>query len=347
AAARAGRRGSAHRSCWGVFRPGRLSGSARGGRARRRGARRQPRDRTARSAAGARRRLRHYHDRRRGAAPPSPAPAGARLRPSRARPSHCRGHGPGEPCGQSAKIPSLVPRTRARIVRRGRCDSGAGHAMHSAGDRPADIRARRCRASGPCQSRHLHAADLVHRPAGGRRTGAAGAAADCRADYRGAVARGRGAARRLYAGTGRRRGGAQARVSGSTMDIDLPDVVAEVTAAFARYEAALVGNDVETLDALFRDDPRTIRYGATENLYGYAEIKAFRAARSPVGLARTLEKTVITTFGRDLAMASTLFRRTTAPGRIGRQTQTWVRFPDGWRIVAGHVSVIEEPPASS
>ena len=126
------------------------------------------------------------------------------------------------------------------------------------------------------------------------------------------------------------------------MDIDLPDVVAEVTEAFARYEAALVANDVEVLDALFRDDPRTIRYGAAENLYGYAEIKAFRAARSPAGLARTLEKTVITTFGRDFAVASTLFRRATAPGRIGRQTQTWVRFPEGWRVVAGHVSVIEE-----
>ena len=126
------------------------------------------------------------------------------------------------------------------------------------------------------------------------------------------------------------------------MDIDLPDVVAEVTEAFARYEAALVANDVETLDILFRDDPRTIRYGAAENLYGYAEIKAFRAARSPAGLARTLEKTVITTFGRDFAVASTLFRRATAPGRIGRQTQTWVRFPEGWRVVAGHVSVIEE-----
>ena len=126
------------------------------------------------------------------------------------------------------------------------------------------------------------------------------------------------------------------------MDIDLPDVVAEVTEAFTRYEAALVANDLETLDVLFRDDPRTIRYGAAENLYGYAEIKAFRAARSPAGLARTLEKTVITTFGRDFAVASTLFRRATAPGRIGRQTQTWVRFPEGWRVVAGHVSVIEE-----
>ena len=130
------------------------------------------------------------------------------------------------------------------------------------------------------------------------------------------------------------------------MDIDLPDVVAEVTEAFARYEAALVANDVEVLDALFRDDPRTIRYGAAENLYGYAEIKAFRAARSPAGLARTLEKTVITAFGRDFAVASTLFRRATTPGRIGRQTQTWVRFPEGWRVVAGHVSVIEEPPSA-
>jgi len=130
------------------------------------------------------------------------------------------------------------------------------------------------------------------------------------------------------------------------VDIDLPDVVAEVTEAFARYEAALVANDVEMLDALFRDDPRTIRYGAAENLYGYAEIKAFRAARSPAGLARTLEETVITAFGRDFAVASTLFRRATTPGRIGRQTQTWVRFPEGWRVVAGHVSVIEEPPSA-
>jgi len=130
------------------------------------------------------------------------------------------------------------------------------------------------------------------------------------------------------------------------VDIDLPDVVAEVTEAFVRYEAALVANDVEVLDALFRDDPRTIRYGAAENLHGYAEIKAFRAARSPAGLARTLEKTVITAFGRDFAVASTLFRRATTPGRIGRQTQTWVRFPEGWRVVAGHVSVIEEPPSA-
>ena len=127
------------------------------------------------------------------------------------------------------------------------------------------------------------------------------------------------------------------------MEIDLPEVVNEVRQAFERYERALVSNDVAMLDALFRDDPRTIRYGTTEILYGYDEIKAFRAARSPVGLARTLSRTVITTYGRDFATASTVFHRATAPGKVGRQTQTWVRFPEGWRVVAGHVSVIDEP----
>jgi hypothetical protein len=126
------------------------------------------------------------------------------------------------------------------------------------------------------------------------------------------------------------------------MEIDLPEVVAEVKAAFDRYEKALVANDVATLDALFLNDPRTVRYGGTEDLYGYAEIEAFRAARSPAGLARTLSKTVITTYGRDYAVASTLFHRATSPGGIGRQMQTWVRFPEGWRVVAGHVSVIAE-----
>ena len=126
------------------------------------------------------------------------------------------------------------------------------------------------------------------------------------------------------------------------MDIDLPEVVAEVSAAFARYEQALVTNDVATLDAIFRDDPRTIRYGGGENLYGSGEIKAFRAGRSPAGLARTLSKTVITTYGRDFGIASTLFQRASAPGKIGRQMQTWVRFADGWHVVAAHVSVIAE-----
>jgi len=124
------------------------------------------------------------------------------------------------------------------------------------------------------------------------------------------------------------------------VDIDLPDVVAEVKEVFARYEKALVENDVAALNALFREDPRTIRYGAGENLYGFDAIKAFRAARSPVGLNRVLARTVITTYGRDVAVASTLFTRETAPGKIGRQMQTWVRFPEGWRVVAGHVSLI-------
>ena len=129
------------------------------------------------------------------------------------------------------------------------------------------------------------------------------------------------------------------------MEIDLPEVVAEVKQAFERYERALVSNDVAMLDAMFRDDPRTIRYGGNEILYGYDEIRAFRAARAPIGLARTLSKTVITTYGRDFAVASTLFHRPTAFGKIGRQTQTWARFPEGWRVVVAHVSMIDEPGA--
>ena len=128
------------------------------------------------------------------------------------------------------------------------------------------------------------------------------------------------------------------------MDIDLPDVLAEVTAQFARYEAALVSNDVAVLDELFRNDSRTLRYGINENLYGYEEIMAFRAGRSPVGLMRKTDRTVITTYGRDTAVASTLFYRDAWAGsKVGRQMQTWVRFPEGWRIVAAHVSIIDEP----
>jgi hypothetical protein len=126
------------------------------------------------------------------------------------------------------------------------------------------------------------------------------------------------------------------------MEVDLPDVMAEVKAAFARYEQALVSNDVDTLNMLFRDDTRTIRYGGAENLYGYGQIKAFRAARSPAGLQRALSDTVITTYGRDFAVASTLFRRPTMAGKVGRQMQTWARFAEGWRVVAAHVSAIAE-----
>jgi hypothetical protein len=127
------------------------------------------------------------------------------------------------------------------------------------------------------------------------------------------------------------------------MDIDLPEVLAEVSAQFARYQKALVSNDVAVLDELFRDDPRTLRYGIGENLYGYSEIMAFRAARPSVGLMRKTARTVITSYGRDMAVASTLFYRETTPGKVGRQMQTWVRFAEGWRIVAAHVSVIDEP----
>lgn len=125
------------------------------------------------------------------------------------------------------------------------------------------------------------------------------------------------------------------------MDINIPDVKAEVEAAFSRYEVALMSNDVDVLQSLFWDSKNTIRYGIGENLYGYDEIGAFRAARSPAGLVRTISRTVITTYGRDFATASTLFHRETIPGKVGRQMQTWARMPEGWRVVAAHVSVIE------
>ena len=130
------------------------------------------------------------------------------------------------------------------------------------------------------------------------------------------------------------------------MQVDLSDVLTEVTEQFARYENALVSNDVAVLDQLFRADPRTLRYGVGENLYGHDAIRAFRAARSPIGLGRRTDKTVITTYGRDTAVASTLFYRDSLPGRVGRQMQTWVRFAEGWRIVAAHVSIIDEPASS-
>jgi hypothetical protein len=119
--------------------------------------------------------------------------------------------------------------------------------------------------------------------------------------------------------------------------INLPEVVAEVTAAFNRYETALVGNDVDLLDELFWNDERTLRYGVTENLYGYTAIARFRSARPAGGLARTLGKLVITTYGRDFATANCEFER---GGRFGRQSQTWMRTTNGWRVVAAHVSLL-------
>ena len=129
------------------------------------------------------------------------------------------------------------------------------------------------------------------------------------------------------------------------MDINLPEIHAEVSAVFALYEQALVGNDVALLDALFWDSAHTVRYGVAENLVGIEAIRAFRNARSPVGLARELRHTVITTFGRDFATAMTEFVR---PAVSGRQSQTWVRTAapgrGGWRVVAAHVSLLPKTP---
>jgi hypothetical protein len=124
-----------------------------------------------------------------------------------------------------------------------------------------------------------------------------------------------------------------------SLEINLPEVVAEVEAVFARYEEALVNNRIDVLDELFWPAPSTVRYGIGENLVGIDAIRAFRAARPSAGLARTLAATVITTFGRDFATAMTEFRRV-GNDRVGRQSQTWVRFAEGWRVVAAHVSTI-------
>lgn len=121
------------------------------------------------------------------------------------------------------------------------------------------------------------------------------------------------------------------------MEINIPQVVGEVTAAFERYEKALNANDVDVLDASFWNDPRVIRYSLMDNAYGFEAIHASRLSRPKTDLKRTLSNTVITTFGRDLATANTEFQRVES-GRRGRQSQTWVRMPEGWRVVSAHVS---------
>lgn len=123
------------------------------------------------------------------------------------------------------------------------------------------------------------------------------------------------------------------------MTINDPVVVKEVTDQFFRYEKALMENDVDTLNALFWNSPLTVRYGPKEALYGYEEIAGFRAARDVSDIARELTRTVITTYGEDFATAFTEYRRLKS-GREGRQTQTWKRMPEGWRIVAAHVSLL-------
>jgi hypothetical protein len=123
------------------------------------------------------------------------------------------------------------------------------------------------------------------------------------------------------------------------MQINLPDVVAEVKAAFDRYEQALVNNNVAVLDELFWNSPHTIRFGATENLYGYESIAQFRSSRPTVDLQRDLSNTVITTYGRDFATVNTEFQRQSS-GKTGRQSQTWIRTPNGWRVASAHVSLL-------
>ena len=125
----------------------------------------------------------------------------------------------------------------------------------------------------------------------------------------------------------------------SSTQINIPEVLAGVVAQFARYEKAVTSNDVEVLDELFWNSPHTLRYGATENLYGYATIQAFRAGRPSQGLERVILKTVVTTYGYDFATANVEFQRTGST-RSGRQSQTWLRTPDGWRVVAAHVSLL-------
>lgn len=125
------------------------------------------------------------------------------------------------------------------------------------------------------------------------------------------------------------------------MEINLPEVLVEVNAAFDRYEKALLANDTATLGDLFWNDPRVLRFGPTENLYGYEQIAGFRAARSPLNLERTIVRKVITTFGSDFATASVEFLR--PPGTaIGRQSQVWAKMPGGWKVVAAHISMLAE-----
>lgn len=124
------------------------------------------------------------------------------------------------------------------------------------------------------------------------------------------------------------------------MIINDPKVVAEVRAAFDRYEQALLDGDAATLDALFVPSELTIRYGVHENLYGIEQIRVYRAKQG--GFDRTLDRLVITTYGRDTATAATLFRRPNAPGMVGRQMQTWIRQDGNWRVAAAHVSMMPD-----
>jgi AtzH-like len=125
-----------------------------------------------------------------------------------------------------------------------------------------------------------------------------------------------------------------------SFDINIPEIVAEVTQAHERYERALSTNDLDVLDSLFWDSERTLRYGPNGTLVGHAAISGFRRARKIKGIERTVLNTRVTTFGRDFAVTNSESKRPGAAGK-GRQSQTWVRMPEGWRIVSAHVS--DEP----
>jgi hypothetical protein len=125
------------------------------------------------------------------------------------------------------------------------------------------------------------------------------------------------------------------------MTVNEPDVLTEVTAAVDAYETALMANDVEALDAFFRDAPETVRYGVAENLYGFKAIAEFRIGRSGGSPQRLRLRTEITTFGRDYAIANVEFLREGAK-RPGRQSQAWIRTEAGWKIVSAHVSLLQE-----
>jgi hypothetical protein len=128
-----------------------------------------------------------------------------------------------------------------------------------------------------------------------------------------------------------------------TVKINDPAILAEMHAVFEAYEHAFVSNDVDALDAFFLHEPTTIRYGVADMQLGIEELRDYRRGVSPIGLERELRDTVITTYGNDFAIASTLFFRSRHPGKTGRQMQTWIRSTDGWRIIAAHVSVIDSP----
>ena len=123
----------------------------------------------------------------------------------------------------------------------------------------------------------------------------------------------------------------------ASMEINIPEIVAEVTDAFMRYESALGSNDIDTIDTLFWDSSLTLRYGPNGTLVGHDALSAFRRARDISGVERTLKNTIITTFGRDLAVDNAESDRPNSTA-TGRQSQTWVRLPEGWRIVSAHVS---------